>query len=858
MNAFVLPLSDREATLERTGGKGMSLAKMAAAGLPVPGGFHVTTEAYRRFVAVNEIQPRIRSELLDISDLDPAALEQAASRIRSYFTAGSTPPEISTAIAQAYQALEGAPVAVRSSATAEDLPSASFAGQQETFLNVSGTEAVLEAVKNCWASLWTARAIAYRMQNGIDQENVALAVVVQEMVSADAAGILFTANPVNGKRSEIVINAAWGLGEAVVSGAVTPDTLRVDKATGRILEREIAEKLVMTVRSEQGTFEQPVPAARQKQAVLNAAQAAELSRLGVKIEELYQGPMDVEWALANNRFYILQARPITALPPEWKQPDPQANYTRGSLAEHTPSPVSPLFATFGLDIANQATFKVWERFMGRSARDLVPEGGIYQTVNGYVYLGIRLGGLRWLNLMKMTITGIKPILSGSVKRWQEAHEEFAAVVEKEARLDLQALSPGQLLEAAERVFSAACRYYTVIQTTLPAASMSELLFNKMYARIQRRGKDPDALTFLLGFDSAALRAEKSLYDTAEWVRTQPALARYVVSSTTTALEADLLREDAPAGIPEGVWSEWRRRIAEHLEVHGRTAYDFDFANPTPQETPGAALDTVKAFLEGKAENPYERQQRYIEARQHAEAAVLGRLRAPVRGLFEKLLRWAQETGPMREDSIFDMGMGHPLLRRIFGELGRRFAAGEVVEKADDIYWLEKREVEDLTGALERQASLPDMREHVAKRKETWMTFRRAAPPVMLPETSKLSRFIPGGKPEKIEGKMVLKGIGTSGGVVKAPARVLFSPEDFDQMKPGDVLVAVTTTPAWTPLFARASAVVTDIGGPLSHSSIVAREYGIPAVMAAQNATRLVRSGQIITVDGNTGTVTLDE
>ncbi|OQY36344.1 MAG: hypothetical protein B6243_03380, partial [Anaerolineaceae bacterium 4572_5.2] len=206
-------------------------------------------------------------------------------------------------------------VAVRSSATAEDLPDASFAGQQETYLNISGAASVLEATQKCWASLWTARAIGYRARQSIASEGVALAVVIQEMVFADAAGIMFTANPLNGKRDEALINASWGLGEAVVGGAVTPDSLTVSKPNGRVIQRENAEKQMMTVRTESGTEEQPVPDHLKNKVVLNDEQAVELARLGTKIETLYGMPMDIEWTLAEGEFAIVQARPVTALPP---------------------------------------------------------------------------------------------------------------------------------------------------------------------------------------------------------------------------------------------------------------------------------------------------------------------------------------------------------------------------------------------------------------------------------------------------------------------------------------------------------------------------------------------------------------
>ncbi|MCP4531424.1 MAG: phosphoenolpyruvate synthase, partial [Delftia sp.] len=242
----------------------------------------------------------------------------------------------------------------RSSATAEDLPDASFAGQQETYLNVTGADAVLAAVKRCWASLWTARAIGYRARQGIDQGVVRLAAVVQLLVPAEAAGILFTANPVTGARDQIMISAAWGLGEAIVGGLVTPDNITVDKATGEVSARETADKQMMTVRVDGGTEEQPVPAELRDAPVLSDKQAAELARLSVQIEQLYKCPMDIEWTLLDGKFDIVQARPITALPEikvepptEWPMPDPKGQYVRASIIDLMPDPVSPLFATMG-------------------------------------------------------------------------------------------------------------------------------------------------------------------------------------------------------------------------------------------------------------------------------------------------------------------------------------------------------------------------------------------------------------------------------------------------------------------------------------------------------------------------------
>jgi pyruvate,water dikinase len=857
MIPYILPLSAAQADLETVGGKGSSLASMIRSGLPVPDGFHITTESYRCFVGENHLQARILAALERAELTDPDSLETVSQEISLLFEAGEMPAAIAAAISEAYIGLKQVPVAVRSSATAEDLPDASFAGQQETYLNISGTPQVLAAVKKCWASLWTSRAIAYRLKNHIDQTTIALAVVVQELVFADAAGILFTANPVNGKRTQLVINAAWGLGEAVVSGAVTPDTLTVNKKNGRLAERQIAEKLVMTVRTADGTREEPVPVGKQKKPALRAAQVAELTRLGAAAEDFFGMPMDVEWTLADGKFAIVQARPITALPLDWQVPDPKAVYARGSLAEHIPSPVTPLFATLGLRIANEATARMWDRLIGKDSKGLLAGDGFYLPLNGYVFGGIRMRGKEAWTILKMSISQIGPIFHGSVARWHTARQQFAAVVEPWQKVQVQELTPAQLIEGVHTLFSAACVYFTDIQNTLPAASSSEVMFTRLYNSLIRRKGDPEATVFLLGFESLSTRAEKSLHALASHLRQHPALAEYVLHTPLETLQANMQRPAAPAGLDVEAWQMWQHGFQDHLQQYGQTAYEFDFANPTPLETPGPMLEAIRGYLSGKGTDPGQRQQAAAAKRETATNAVLARTRWPLRNWFRRLLRWAQETNPMREDSIFEMGMAHPLIRRLLAELDRRLMAGGAIAQAGDIYWLEEGELMQLVDALEQGRPLENMAERIPARKEQWQSRFKIMPPVMLPEKSGWNKLIHGAETITRNGKTVLKGVGTSSGSVTAPACVVFGPEDFKKIRPGDVLVAVTTTPAWTPLFAVASAVVTDIGGPLSHSSIVAREYGIPAVMAVRSATRTIQSGQMITVDGAAGTVTLE-
>lgn len=286
MNPYILSLEHKQASLEMVGGKGMSLSKLLTAGIPVPDGFHVTTASYRIFVEANQIQPYIKALLEGIDANSTNQLEDISKQIGQLFHNGKMPQEVSVAIKTAYAGLGNVSVAVRSSATAEDLPDASFAGQQDTYLNIQGENEVLDAVKRCWASLWTARAIAYRIKNNIKQELVTLAVVVQKLAFSDASGVMFTINPMNGRRNEMIINAAWGLGEAVVSSLVTPDTIVTDKSAVRIVSYEVANKEIMTVRNSDGTEEIPTPKQLRKKHALTRNQVMRLTQLGKKLRSI--------------------------------------------------------------------------------------------------------------------------------------------------------------------------------------------------------------------------------------------------------------------------------------------------------------------------------------------------------------------------------------------------------------------------------------------------------------------------------------------------------------------------------------------------------------------------------------------
>jgi pyruvate,water dikinase len=838
---------------------------MAAAGLPVPPGFHIATDAYRRYVVENHLGDAILSAAAQAQADDPVTLDRAAAQIQSLIAQGTVPGDIAEAIRQWYGGLGAdVPVAVRSSATAEDLPGMSFAGQLETYLNVRGGDNVIEAVRRCWASLWTGRAIGYRLRQRIQPQDVGIAVVVQRLVQAEAAGVVFTMNPVTGARDELMINAGWGLGESILSGRVTPDTLMVNKQTGAIASQQIARKDVMTVRCDEGTREEPVPAGQRQRAALEPAQAAELARLSVKIEQLYGQAMDIEWALCEGRTYIVQARPVTALSKpratlEWKTPRAGARYMRSSVAELLPEPLSPLFATVAVPRWSEATRVLMAQAMGR-AGDAVA----LVTIHDYAYYEMALTAWQWARLLvSMLVRGPRMVrmLRSAEARWaEETHPHYAHVAGEWTRRELAATPGRELLAGARAIVEAAAHHYASIQHVLGAANVSEALFTGVYNRFLKRPNDPPAATFLLGFDSVPIRAEKSLYDLATWARGQGELAEYLARTKGKDLAVAYESPSAPIADAES-WREFSGRLAEHLNRFGHAVYDLDFAKSLPAEDPVSLLETLKYFVTGQGHDPYQRQAAAAAAREQATRSLCARLSGLRARGFRRLLGWAQRCAPLREDTLADVGLGWPVLRRMLREVGRRMVAEGALEERDQVFWLKWEELEAAARALDAAHPVEDYRRAIAERRETWKREQAVTPPVALPLKGgarmfgiDLSRWMPARSGQR-EGS-VIRGIGASPGRVTGTACVIHGPEEFDQMKPGGILVAKITTPAWTPLFALASGIVTDVGGPLSHSSIVAREYGIPAVLGTGVATERIRGGQHITVDGDGGVVTM--
>jgi pyruvate,water dikinase len=487
------------------------------------------------------------------------------------------------------------------------------------------------------------------------------------------------------------------------------------------------------------------------------------------------------------------------------------------------------------------------------------------TINEYAYIEFGLSAwqsARLLVALPRLLPRMVRLLRSAQARWaEEARPHYANVVGAWAARALATTPSTELLAGAREIVKAAASHYRTIQTgILPVANLSEAAFTVVYNRLIKRQSDPPALTFVLGFDSAPIQAEKSLHDLASWARTQAELCAYLERTRSKDIAVACESQSAPLADAES-WRGFTGRFGEHLKRFGHAIYDLDFAKGVPADDPAPLLETLKFFLHGPARSPHERQAAAALAREQATQAVLARLKGLRLRLFRSLVQSAQRYAPLREDALADVGLGWPLLRRMLGEVGRRMVAAGAIAERDDLFWVKCDEVEAAARALDAGQPAEHYGGVVAARRATWERERKVTPPVSLPSKGSfrvlgidVSRLMPA-RTGQAAGD-IIKGVGASPGRVVGVARVIHGPEEFDLMQPGDILVAKITTPAWTPLFALASGVVTDVGGLLSHSSIVAREYHIPAVLGTGVATERVRSGQHITADGDAGVVTM--
>jgi pyruvate,water dikinase len=860
-----LPLTSPAATRELVGGKGASLRRLAAAGFPVPPGFDLTTEAYRRFVAQNDLAPVIAAALANMVGDDPAMLERIAGNIQSRFAQATIPEPVLAALDEGYASLGGAPaVAVRSSATAEDLPDLSFAGQQESVLDVRGEAALAEAVRRCWASLWSARAIGYRQRMGIDQRALAMGIVVQELVPAEVSGVIFTANPTTGARDELVINASYGLGEAIVSGEVSPDTFVLDHSTLQVRAKTLGEKtFAIQQLAGQGPRRYEVPSAERSEFALSDQLLRQLGEVALRVEALAGGvPQDIEWAVADGRLWLLQARPITNLPAppladvRWEPPVPNTAWIRRQVVEHMPGPVSPLFAELYLQQGLEPGADAIVAALGVSEELMqLVERPLLATINGYAYMRATYA-FRWSlvpALLRASVSIFSTIFRSGIGLWRDVRlPAYLLTIERWRSIDLAAATDEQLLAGVRELARADASYWWSATMAIGAAKVSDSVFDRFLSLVAP-GRGLTSAMYLRGFPAKTLEAEADLERVAGLIRENEELRALVAATPAGSLL------DALADTPHGETA--LLGLHRYFERFGHQIYTLDFAEPTLLEDPLPVLLSLKAMVAQPGRAAAARHDATVRERERLVAETERSLDPMRRFLFRRLLQWAEQFAPFRDEALFYVGAAWPTLRRFAHELGRRLADAGSLDAADDIFFLTSAEIEEANAAPGAGRARDELAKLARERRARREARKRLHPPGTVPPDYRY-RFGPfdlaGFETQRrnVLAAGTLQGFPVSPGRVTAPASVIRSPADFETMEPGTILVCPTTTPAWTLLFAQARGLVTDIGGVLAHGSIVAREYGIPAVMGTGDATQRIANGQVVTVDGTLGTVTL--
>ncbi|HEV7645478.1 MAG TPA: phosphoenolpyruvate synthase [Pyrinomonadaceae bacterium] len=856
------------------GGKGANLGELIRIeGIRVPDGFCISTEAFKRIIgetpSIGELLDRL--SLLKVEDRDK--IRELSGEIRLGIEGIAIPQDIVEEIAGCLTKLgendaPTAPVAyaVRSSATAEDLPTASFAGQQDTYLNIIGKDSILASISKCWASLFTERAVIYRLQNGFDHRKVNLAVVVQKMVFPQAAGILFTADPVNGNRKVSSIDAGFGLGEAMVSGLVNPDIYKV--RDGRIIDKKIStKKLAIYAAIDGNTKEQEIEPERQNTQALTDEQILELERIGRKIEEHFAeyngGPQDIEWCLVDNAFYIVQSRPITTLFPIPEAND-QENHVYISVGHQQmmTDAMKPLglslwrmgpFHKAGgrlfVDVAKQLASPAGrENLLGAMGQldpllkdalmTIIERGDFISSLPGDEKPSFLAGIDKekvWSDLEKFENdpTMISDIINGL----QAELETLKQNIERRSGTDVFDLILEDLGELKKSMGDS--RNLGLILAAVNAAAwinenIKEWLGEKGAADMLSLSA-PNNITSEMGLD---------LLDVADVARPYPEAAGYLQQHADDENLLDkLIKLDGGQEVKDA--------IGAYLEKYGmRCAGEIDITRSRWSEKPAALIPlivgNIKIFEPGERKRKVEQG---LQAAERKERELLERLEH-LPGGPEKAEETKRVIALMRSVIGYREYPKYAIINRYFvykqalmREAERLVSAGVVREK-EDVFYLTFEEFREAVRTNKADWEL------IRERKEEHKLFEKLTPPRVITSEGEIGAgrykrdHLPAGS---------IVGLAVSSGVIEGRARVILKMEDAD-LDDGDILVTAFTDPSWTPLFVSIKGLVTEVGGLMTHGAVIAREYGLPAVVGVENATKLIKDGQRIRVNGTDGYV----
>jgi pyruvate,water dikinase len=822
------------ADLPSAGGKGANLGELRRAGFPVPDGFVLTTSAYRLAASAAGVEPD----------------QPTSARLR--LQASAVPPAIADALRDSYRELGSPAVAVRSSATAEDLPDASFAGQQDTFLGVEGEGALIGAVRRCWASLWTDRAIAYRASRAVQLRDLSLAVVVQRMIDAQSAGVLFTADPIAGRRHRATIEAVRGLGEQLVSGAVNPDHFVVNTRSGAVLER--------------------------RGDILSDMQLRDLAALGARIEDHFGRPQDIEWAIdKDGTLWVVQSRDITTLYPLPANAPQDENdlhvYFSANVAQGVFDPFTPIgLQTFRLLSSGFAAA------IGSPVRDPAAGASLYAESAMRVFIDLtrvlrdpfgrelparvmtamefrskaifeklledpRLrprgsAGRSRIRVLRAAFrTGAPQNAVRAMLRPDATRKRVLAEMDRGlADVRIPEMSAERLDAYEDLILKFPPRFFPRMVGLAVPGYLSYALATRLLGARARPG---ELQTVLRGLPhNPTTEMDLALWDIARAAREDPASR----DALTTGGPAELSAQYRARALPPVL----QREMTSFLERYGHRAIaEIDLGVKRWSEDPAHLLGAIANYLRlGDGATAPDVQ--FARGAREAQAMIdtlVSRLHGPRRAILRFLLGRVRLLSGLREQPKFQImrvfALGHALVAPVGTELADR----GLLDAADDAFFLTLPE-------LRRAIAGEDLRPWVAERRELYRREqrRRHIPRVLLSDGTDAEMELPGAVDDG-----AIRGTPASPGIARGNAHVIRSPVGA-RLEPGEVLVAPSTDPGWTPLFLTAGALVMEMGGMMSHGAVVAREYGIPAVVGVPNATARIASGDQITVDGSAGTV----
>jgi rifampicin phosphotransferase len=839
------------------GGKGANLGELSRIeGIRVPAGFCVTTDAFRRIMAE---APAIGDRLDRLSGLKPddrEAIRALSAEIRQTLEAIAIPDDLASAITRPLARLgEQAAYAVRSSATAEDSPTASFAGQQDTYLNVVGPAAILQHVSKCWASLFTERAVTYRLRNGVDHRQAHMAVVVQRMVFPHAAGILFTADPVSGNRKVATVEASFGLGEALVSGLVNPDVYKVRE--GQVIARTIGTKQrAIYAAPAGGTQNQAIEPEQQTQPALTDAQVLRLAGLGRRIEAHFGRPQDIEWCQVDDDFQIVQSRPITTL-----FPVPEAGghenhvYVSVGHQQMMTDPMKPLGLSYWQMTTRAPMAEAGGRLFVDVTKGLASAASRDNLVSGLGKSDPLIGDALQTVLDRGDFI---PLLPDATPGWSLPGSGYAP-------LETDPAIPAELITRAEASIAALKRD---IQAKSGSAlldfiradiqNLKEFQFDPLSMRVILAGMEAawwlnDKLYEWLGEKNVADRLSQSvpnnitsemglaLLDVADVIRPHPEVVAFLQH-----VENDDFLDELPR-LPGG--SEARDAIRAWLDRYGmRGPGEIDITRPRWSERPTMLvpmlLGNIRNFEPGAAKRRFERGRREAW---NKEQELLERLRALPEGdekaaETKRMIDRVRTFAGYREYPKYGMVSRNFVYKQALLREAERLVQAGVLRDRDDIFYLRFDELQDVV----RTHQVDD--ELIRQRKDAFRSYEALTPPRVL--TSEGEGLAGSYRRDDVPAA-ALVGLPVSAGTVEGRARVILDVAEAD-LEPGDILVTAYTDPSWTPLFVAIQGLVTEVGGLMTHGAVIAREYGLPAVVGVEHATRLIRDGQRIRVHGTDG------